>query len=407
MRRRFRQFGVALLMAALFASPVVGSQDASEKLEAGDVGQQEIASLVRQLSAPRFADRQRASQRLLNVGLAAEAALRVAVQGADREVRDRARQILEQISAADFESRLEAFAADIEGKQQHHLPAWERFSNLFGNDETARGLFVEMQRAEPQLLQMLDSGSPMIADAFTQRCEDLSTGPEAFNPDGRSGPTVGSVGTILFVGVAADFKIDEQLGVQTFGLIQPMLQSGARRGPWGPLLRRMTAEWIQKDNGPAVAFQNLWLAFSFELREGLQVAERVLKSNPPQPEVAPFAALVVAKFGGREQMPLLEPLLKDTSAVENQDNEGERGGAEGEHVNAQVRDVALAALVFLSGQQLSDYGFDKSLPAHQILFQPGKYGFANAIKRSLAHKKWSQWASSQSSSGASGNRSGG
>jgi hypothetical protein len=376
----------ATLAVILLASVAIAA--AASESPRSDTTTDDIPVLVQQLGATKFLDRQRASQRLLNSGIAAEPALRTAVAGPDAEVRDRAARILERISAADFESRLEAFAADIEGKQHHELPAWQRFSKLFGADETARSLFVEMQRAEPELLRLLDSSSPNIADTFARRCEELSTGPEAFNPDGKGGPSVGSVATVMFVGISPDLKIDEQAGLQVFGLIQPMLQAGSRRGPWLPLFRQMTVQWIQKDSGPAIAFQNLWLAFNFDLREGLQLAERVLRSEPVPTEVAPFAVLVAARFGTKEQMPLIEPLLRDSTSIVAEESEGER-------MSTQVRDVALAALVHLSGQDTKAYGFDESLPHHEIVFQPGKYGFANSAKRNLAHKKWSDWQASQ------------
>src|SRR5687768_8822939 len=91
---------------------------------------------------------------------------------------------------------------------------------------TSKAVWKPLQRAEPELLRLLDSNSPNIADIFSRRCEDLSTGPEAFNPDGKSGPSIGSVATVMFVGISPDLKIDEQAGLQVFGLIQPMLQAG-------------------------------------------------------------------------------------------------------------------------------------------------------------------------------------
>ena len=136
------------------------------------------------------------------------------------------------------------------------------------------------------------------------------------------------------------------------------------------------------------AFQNLWLAFNFDLREGLDLAQRVLHNEPVPAEVAPFAMLVVARFGTRDQMPLIEPLLKDSTPIVSEENEGER-------MSTQLRDVALAALIHLSGQDTKVYGFDESLPSQQIVFQPGKYGFANSAKRNLAHKKWSDWTATQ------------
>jgi hypothetical protein len=392
MTRVFQRLFAAMMASGFVVSNAWAFQAAEDtSADTLQIEQQQIEQLVGQLGAPKFAERQRATQKLLNLGIAAEPALRTAAKGKDAEVRLRAGRILDQISAADFESRLEAFAADIEGKQRHQLPGWARFSEQFGVDETARGLFVEMQRSEPELLGLLESESEALSEAFSRRCEDLSTGPEAYGLVDRGGPSVGTVSALLFVGVSPETKIDEQAAVQLFNLLQPVLQSTAKRGQWLPLLRKMTARWIERDNGPAVAFQNLWLSFNLDFREGLHVAESVVRSESRTADVTPYAILVLAKFGGVEHVPIIEPLLKESVTVVSEENDGGQ-------FETQIRDVALAAVIHLSGKKLPDFGFDASLAGQPILFQPGRYGFANSRKREAAFDRWKQHAAARGTS---------
>ena len=63
----------------------------------------------------------------------------------------------------------------------------------------------------------------------------------------------------------------------------------------------------------------------------------------------------------------------------------------------EVRDVALAMLVRLNGQQTKDYGF-AFLQFHggqQIFFAPVWLGFADDAKRTAAIKKYRDWKAAQ------------
>jgi hypothetical protein len=61
---------------------------------------------------------------------------------------------------------------------------------------------------------------------------------------------------------------------------------------------------------------------------------------------------------------------------------------------SQVRDVALAVLIHLSGQELKDYGLDHIQPNSKMLFQPGTITFTDPSARTEALKKWDRWAAS-------------
>ena len=82
----------------------------------------------------------------------------------------------------------------------------------------------------------------------------------------------------------------------------------------------------------------------------------------------------------------LEPLLEDTTSLGGTIRIGTAT------VNAQMRDVALAALVHLSGQNVFDYPF-AYLQTYKNLrgnFQlpPYYYGFQDDTTRTAALKKW-------------------
>ncbi len=54
-------------------------------------------------------------------------------------------------------------------------------------------------------------------------------------------------------------------------------------------LKKLLGMWIGKNNNSALAFQNLMLAFHFELPEGLDLAVKMLTSDGGQPHVRQYA----------------------------------------------------------------------------------------------------------------------
>jgi hypothetical protein len=145
--------------------------------------------------------------------------------------------------------------------------------------------------------------------------------------------------------------------------------------------------WIVKDGGAAATYQNLMLAASFELKsEGLAVATKALANETGPAPIRQYAILSLGRFGGKEHLPMIEKCLQDTtnSNVMQANNPPHQ-------IEIQIRDVALAVLVHLTGQHLRDYGYLQVQPHPLTLFQVGSLAFNDAARREAALKKWSQW----------------
>ena len=135
--------------------------------------QDRVDQLIHQLGDSSFAVRQRASKQLVDIGIAGQPLLSEALADEDAEVRNRSAQVLTKVVEADFRARLEAFANDPLGKQEHSLPSWSRFRETFGADKVARDLFVDMQRAEPMLLDLLESNPKLAGEMLVLRMQSI------------------------------------------------------------------------------------------------------------------------------------------------------------------------------------------------------------------------------------------
>src|SRR5262249_59180613 len=99
------------------------------------------------------------------------------------------------------------------------------------------------------------------------------------------------------------------------------------------------------------------------------------------------ALLLVADLGGKAQLARLESLVNDTTLLGTSSINATR-------LRAQLGDVALGALVHLSGQRLADYGFVyfQTIPNVAPLSTSAScFGFADDASRAAALKKWRGW----------------
>ncbi len=359
--------------ATLLSAPgaQAGNQPTSEK---------HIAALVRDLGSPEFAAREQATRELVELGIAAHDALLRATQSNDAEVRVRARSILAQVMETDFQDRLEAFAADQDGEQS--LPAWDLFSANYGTSRLARELFVEMQRAEPEMLAALAEGPKSAGEELNRRTREILDGQR------ESLMQLGTLATLLFVGSEPEVKVDEDGCLHIYPYVVQSTYHRNHKSPlWPGILKKLVGRWVAKDTTPAMTNQNLVLAATLELKpETLAIATRVLDSEDSPTGSRQIAILMMSRFGEQREVKQLEALLADATSCGTVQVEKPP-----HQVELQIRDVALAALLHMTGQNLKEYGYESAQEHGPTVFQVGTLGFADAATRDAALKKWSEW----------------
>ena len=139
-------------------------------------------------------------------------------------------------------------------------------------------------------------------------------------------------------------------------------------------------------------FRSLMFAANFELKqEGLSLAGRLLASDGTTVQIRQFALLTLGRFGGKDHMPTVEKFLTDTT------NCGAYGAARPQRqLDVQIRDVALAVLLHITGQSARDYGAVAVQPSPQSYFQVPTLAFANGEARDAALKRWQEWRAEHS-----------
>jgi hypothetical protein len=158
-----------------------------------------------------------------------------------------------------------------------------------------------------------------------------------------------------------------------------------------PLARKALLASKDQPVSAALSNQALTLTRTLRLKEGIEPALRMAQSGSVNVWTRGQAILVVAELGDKDQFARLEPLLGDTTTLGTTTVNGTR-------FRTQLGDVALGAMVHLSGQRLADYGFPyfQAIPnLAPFSTSANCFGFTEDSDRAAALKKWREWTAKQ------------
>jgi hypothetical protein len=341
-----------------------------------------VAILARRLSASEFSRRQQAETELLSLGPDVLPALHTALGSADLEAHYRLERIISSLERAQREHALTAFRAGELPADPQLLAGWAAFAQLVGDQQEARELFAEMARIEPWLVTGLSGPVDQLRHEFERRCADVNLRRIQQQDSQRSIATVAAL-------LLAASQPDCHPSTTAVACITACIQEGQflemMRQPDRPEpLERLVAVWIS-DPASSSALQRLQLAARFELIEGVDVALQIIRQRLPGPQLQ-HAVLYLAKAGNASHLYELELLLADSTDLQTQRQKSVTT------FSSRVQDVALAALLHMTGQDPRTYGFTDLREHPQYLYAPGTIGFNTEEERSSALGQWKRWS---------------
>jgi hypothetical protein len=353
------------------------------------------SSLIQQLGSGQFSVRESATSRLLKMGIEIKPALLAALDDPDAEIRERVRYVMAGVVDSDFQRRLALFAEDANDEQHYDLPGWARFRELVGTDRAARSLFIEMQRSEMSLMEGLEVSGDQATRILEGRIRAAQITFQARNAPLGGSTSLGSVAALVFVGSDPHIKLSEASALQLGSLAayQPSFTQALASSGQSGMLKKIVGAWIARDLSPTLTYQNLYIAIRYELKECLEPAVRLLRQPGASPQMKPLALLAVARFGGKEHLPLVEPLMTATDVCG-------QTPVNGTVYVTQLRDFALFAAVQLAGQRPKDFGFTRISGTEPLISQGSNIGFRSSAEREDAFKKWNDWRAANAPSTA-------
>jgi len=343
--------------------------------------------LVELLGSPRFSERKKAMDRLLQLGPAALGPLEAAARSTNREVRYRSQRLLESVRELEFERQLQAFIQSSLDPPTP-LPGWARFRDIYGDEGDAKQLFVAMQRAEPAIMRSLEGNANEITRLIDQRVQLLQ---QARRFQGAE-ITLGTILALMFSGQDPDTALSEPTIKTIFGLCGyqafqgEMYRAGEKNlrylqhDPRSDLLRRIFADWMKRP-GAYQHYQGFQLALVYDIPASVPAAVSAIQKADASPYVKQYALQVIAEYGKKDRIPVVSMLLADHTfcAAAQRIND--------KQYRTQIRDVALVCLLAIEKLDPREFGFPRFLLRNRVV-QLSSIGFENDEERDMAHAKW-------------------
>ncbi len=176
--------------------------------------------------------------------------------------------------------------------------------------------------------------------------------------------------------------------------LQLELMDPKRRGPFA----RLMAAWMATRSDPWVVGLGLSQARQYRLPEVVPVARQVVRDAKLDAQHRAAAALALADLGGMAELPTLRNLMDDKTEW-SRSREGRN--PDSPTLTVELRDVAVGAVLLLSGQDPGEFGFLEfrrqgvaELKTHEKL--NGRwFAFTTDADRAAAHKKAKEWLDTQ------------
>jgi len=337
--------------------------------------------LVQSLGNKSFRIRRLAESKLLALGLNARPALKAALTDPDLEVRLRSHNILLRISQSETEKKLDAF---IKGDKKvgEKLPGWKQLKSVIGDAPASRQLYVRMVRAESDLFDAFHSESAVVTNRFQRRLDTIRY--SGFNRQGGKAG-VDSVAAILVVATMSRIQLSSsQVSNLYYLLVSQQYKTYLDKGPAAGQLKKIIEYWMVRNSSGLSSYYMLQMAMRLNLKKGgLKIARRTLRRRRSTYSYTMlYAALVIGRFGDKKNdIPILERQLGNSFVCYRSNRK-----------TIQVRDVCLAVLVHLTGQNHKTYGFKGIRKSSQTLFFYTSVNFANDADRQKGIAKWRKWS---------------
>ncbi|WP_145203238.1 hypothetical protein [Thalassoglobus polymorphus] len=337
--------------------------------------------LVNQLGNPSFLSRLQAEQELLDLGYRSYSAIVEGTKSSDPEIRYRTLRLMKLLRRGAFADRQQELRANPWIVPEGLAPGWEEFHQMLGDGEDARELYVQILNSETDL--MLAVSAPGWQSQFEKRCSDL----QAFSHQRQSLQIQpGSIAALLFLACHPENRPSGNASsVITMLISDATFRDAALRSRSSDVLKGLIGIWIRK-NRHTSPIQLLSDAVTFDLDAGMEAARDGISRRHQLRASAIHTGnsiFYLAKYGGKDVIEELEKLLSDSAQLP--------GSFKNSATTVQIRDVALAALLYVTKQDPKKYGFNELRPKSGYLYYANSARFASDQDREKALLLWKSW----------------
>ena len=368
--------------------------DQTHQSEASDT---KIRALVKQLGSDDFQLRELAESELLKIGRAAIEPVRRGRGSENSEIRFRAERLLPLLRRAETESRFQEFIDTGVAEPPENFTYWQEFSQIVGAEKAARELYAAIHKASPQLFENLRSDPNLARLAYFRLIGALN----------RARFRSLNAAAVLFLDTidfdnrpnysgARDVTSPQRIWTSTETLIRTgdyLSRQNAisfiQTSGFENQFRSLTRNWIEclpaEDNH--LLATKLSIIESHRLIDQLPAMLDMASNENHSIQSRAKAIAIIAKLGGPSEVGKLQDLLRTENTVGHFASKREQKKL----LEVQLRDVALAACIYLSRQDPEDFGFMVNPHRKNNFMSLSRAGFFSQAEREEALKKWQQY----------------
>ena len=317
-----------------------------------------VTKAVEELSGSEFAERERAASALMELGKKAIPEMQRAMEASDdAETRLRINEVIRQLAEGDMQARIQAFLAG----QDVQFTGWPIIQRFLGNSAIIRELFVEIMQQHPHLGEAMEGTTRDRAIALEKTLASVLPKLNTI----RDEPNRADLFSLLLVALDPEVPLPAAHEQSILRLCQRRLVTEVRRdnnltGPFTALMNR----WLlraSESNREEVLLVGMEMDLSASLPLAISTVEEV-----DSIDVIATAFQAISKFGGPQQVSIIEPFLTDTRVV----------GAPvitDDPTLTQLGDLSMIVIAMLLNVPLDEFGLGgiETHPARGFLL-PGK-----------------------------------
>ena len=350
-----------------------------------------VKNQIQQLGSTEYEAREQAMEALAKRELEVMDALKWGLRSPDAEIRHRCHLLILRAKGAALARKIKQFRDDKDGTKNLDIPGWKRFRELVGNDKESRELFLEMLRVDRAGLELVDAKPEAVGKAFGDRTQDLYQ--KMFPPGGgfvpfdqRPKPSRVQISTLLLMSASEKVTIPTTSVYRFFNFFSYSPVREALKDKKDPPLKRLVLAWMHRQKSDRVREQILRQATTYlDPKDVLSFALEVMNDKKARARGKAYAFTILGKQNDKKYVPMLEPFLTSKESV------GGFGMGNGLQGRTQVRDVALAMILHLKGEQHVDYGYTYTVKYKDndyFKFNAAFLGFSSDGERDAAFDKW-------------------
>lgn len=387
----FRLFCLIALMLVTISLATVGKLVAQEKAENATTDQ----ALIAQLGDEQYTVREEAEDLIMKRGADILPLLREARRSPDPEVRLRATTLYQQLSdliRKDNFNRFADMAKDVD------LPGWKSFRERHGDSKETRRLYVSILKDEWDMIVSLETQPQMMDYLLFQRANKIRE--DLYGPN-HVQVSEGTAAAMLYATSFKDIRItDPTMDQLKFLLAAPQVTTSLQDPESAGALLSVFDQWLETNLQSGRFSQEMrFVVLTTCLREGIKSGKIVAKQmlderaspiyqngfgqfgaiNATQQMM--YAMLAIAKLGGKEDIEYLSKYFED-------DTEVSLPTVQGDMFSTQLKDVALVAVLHLSGENPKEFGYPRISTDPNFLYNIRSIGFTTPEQREEAFQKW-------------------